>query len=218
MNLKEIFNKAENGVLDYDQFQAACKEEGIKLADLSSGDYVSKKKYEDDLVAKDSQISTLNDTIVKRDTDLQNLKNQLTEAGNDVEKLNQLSTDLSALQNKYDDDVRNYQQQLQKQAYEFAVKEYANTKQFTSNAARRDFINSMIAKELKMDGDKILGADDFVSSYSMDNEDAFYREPDIEPEVNDFEESLPQFVGQTPGSEVPDEGFQFNFTGVRQHD
>lgn len=220
MNLKQLFENAENGTLTYDQFAAAVKEAGMKLADLSSGDYVSKKKYDDDLGAKDSQISTLNDTIAQRDTDLEGLRTQLSAAGTDAEKLNQLSTDLSNLQSKYDADVENYKNQLQKQSYEFAVREFAGTKNFTSNAAKRDFINSMIAKELKMDNGKILGADDFVSTYSADNEDAFVVEStDPEPEPTP-EAVLPRFAESTPGNSdgSSDGGFQFNFTGVRAHD
>lgn len=215
-SLKELFEKAENGMLTHNQFVAACKEAGLKLVDISTGDYVSKKKYDDELAAKDNQISTLNTTISQRDEDLNGLKVKLADAGNDVEKLTQLSNDFNSLQGKYDADIKNYQTQLAKQAYEFAVKEFAGSKKFTSNAAKRDFVNSMIAKELKMDGDKILGADDFVTAYSADNADAFVVEVD-EP---DYEQELPQFVGSTKGTEAPEDngGFKFNFTGVRAHD
>ena len=219
MSLKELFEKAEGGVLTYDQFVAAYKEAGMKLADLSTGDYVAKKKFDDEMASKDSQISTLNETIAQRDTDLDGLKIKLSEAGNDIEKLNKLSSDLTSLQSKYDSDVQSYKAQLAKQAYEFAVKDFASTKTFTSKAAKRDFINSMIAKELKMDGDKILGADDFVNAYSADNEDAFFVEVDPEPEDNSSKQSLPQFIDSTPGNDSgSSEGFHFNFTGVRSHD
>ena len=219
MNLKDLFGKSEDGVLSYDQFQEACKEAGIKLADLSTGDYVSKKKFDDELEALNSQITSLNDTISQRDTDLEGLKTQLTAAGTDAEKLAQLTNDFSGLQSKYDEDVKSYKAQLKKQAYEFAVKEFANTKQFTSNAAKRDFINSLIAKELKMEDGKILGADDFVASYSTDNADAFYVENNEPEPENDNNQQLPQFVNPTPGNNAPEEGgFHFNFTGVRSQD
>lgn len=213
MDLKAIFERGENGALNYEQFMAVCKEGGIKLADLSGGEYVAKKKYEDELVSKDSQITKLNETIAQRDKDLAGLQTKLQEAGNDTAKLTQLSTDLTNLQGKYDADIKNYQQQLAKQSYEFAVKEFANSKNFSSKAAKRDFINSMIAKDLKMDGDKILGAEDFINSYSTENEDAFVTEYEIPPA-----ESAPQFIAPTPGTDTSDNnGFSFNFTGVRAH-
>lgn len=217
MNVKEIFGKAEDGTLTLEQFEELAKE--CKFVDLNEGNYISKKKFEDELKSRDEQINILNETIGARDTDLEGLKKQLTEAGTDADKLNSLSSDFDNLQKKYNDDVKSYKEQLKKQAYEFAVKDFANSKQFTSNAAKRDFIQSMISKELKMDGDKILGADDFVNSYSIDNSDAFYTEP--KPQDVEAQSSKPQFVNSTVGTEVVgdnDGGFNFNFVGVRPHD
>lgn len=163
--IKELFDKAENGTLTYEQFEQACKGANIKLANLSTGEYVSKQKYDDD-------IST-------RDTDLKNVQKQLEKVNGDSEKLKTVTADLASLQDKYN-----------AQAYEFSVKEYANGKKFTSNAAKRDFVNSMIAKNLKVENGKIIGADDFVTAYSADNADAFATEKAQEPKK-------PQFVGNT---------------------
>lgn len=217
MNLKEIFDKAENGTLTYAQFEALAKESGAKFTDISEGKYVSKSKYDDDLAAKDTQIQTLNSTIGTRDTDLADLKSKLEAAGTDAEKLTTLTNDFTALQGKYDADVKNYKAQLKKQAYEFAVKEFAGTKKFTSNAAKRDFINSMIAKNLTMEKDKIMGADDFVAAYSSDNADAFVVE-----ESKETVKPKPTFVSPTQGAEDTQtpSGFSgaFHFQGVRPHD
>lgn len=208
--LKELFN---GQALTFEQLQSAVQEKGYKLADLSKGDYVSKNKFDDAIKAKDNEINTLNGTIATRDTDLADLNAKLSAAGTDAEKLSQLSTEFSSLQTKYDNDVKSYKEQLKKQAYEFAVKDFANSKNFTSKAAKRDFINSMIAKDLKMDKDIILGAEDFVKAYSVDNEDAFVAEPSIP------EKSKPQFVSPTISeSQVANGGLfdnAFNFTGVR---
>ena len=101
---------------------------------------------------------------------------------------------------------------MAKQAYEFAVKEFAGTKKFTSNAAKRDFVQAMIAKDLKLENDTIIGADDFVKIYSNDNADAFVVD-------NPTPDNKPKFTNPTPGAgETPSEnGFikAFNFTGVR---
>jgi hypothetical protein len=217
MNVKDLFEKGENGMLSYEQFKQLASEAKAKFVDLSEGAYVSKDKYTDDLAAKDNQISTLNADIQKRDTDLADLNAKLTSAGNDVEKLNQVSTDLTNLQNKYQADVASYKAQLEQQAYEFAVKDFANAQSFTSNAAKRDFINSMVGKRLTMSEGKIMGADDFVAEYTQNNADAFVVK---EPEPSN-PEPKPQFVTKTPG--LNDNGadsnlFSFNFTGVRSHD
>jgi hypothetical protein len=217
--LKDFFEKAENKTLTFEQFTDACSKANIKLANLSNGDYVSKSKYLDDIKAKDNQIDTLNGTISTRDTDLATIKKQLEDAGVDAQKLSTLSTDLSTLQGKYDNDIKQYQDQLAKQAYEFAVKEFASTKKFTSNAAKRDFINSMISENLKIKDDKIMGADDFVTSYTTENSDAFVVEDVKEKEPT---ASLPSFVQPTSSSDTSTGsdlgGFKFNFTGVRKRD
>lgn len=159
--------------LTYDQFERAVGGSGMKLADLSGGGYVSKSKYETDLAAKDGQIQTLNAAISQRDTDLADVRSQLSAAGADAGKLSALNTQLTDLQAKYDADTKAYQDKLNAQAYEFAVREYAGQHSFTSNAAKRDFINSMIAKGLQMEDGKLIGADDFKEAYSAENADAF---------------------------------------------
>ena len=197
MTIKEVFEKAENGTLTYAQFEELTKES--KFADLSTGDYVSKRKYEDELASKDNQINTLNGTIKDRDKDLETLKTKLTEAGTDAEKLNGLTADFANLQNKYDADVKNYKEQLKKQAYDFAVKEFAATKEFSSGAARRDFVEQLRKANLKMEGDKILGADDFVELYKKDNADAFIVKQDPAPTPG----PKPTFTQPTGGTEPP---------------
>jgi hypothetical protein len=210
MNVKELFDRAENGTLNYEQFTTLTKEANAKFVDLSEGAYVSKSKYEDEIKAKDNAIETLNSTLSIRNGDLETVKKQLEDAGVDSQKLTELSANLSNLQAKYDADTTQYKEKLAKQAYEFAVKEFANTQKFTSNAAKRDFINSLTAKSLVMENDKILGADDFVKTYAESNSDAFVTETETKTQ--------PTFVQPTnsPTSSVNDSPFHFNFTGVRE--
>ena len=217
MTIKELFDKAENGALTYEQFEKLTKDSGAKFADLSTGAYVSKDKFDNEVSSKDNQINTLNETIKSRDKDLKDLKTQLKDAGTDTQKLADLETQLGNLQTQYKTDTDNYKAQLSKQAYEFAVKDFANGKKFSSNAAKRDFISSMIAKDLKMEGDKIIGADDFVSMYSNENADAFIVEqPKQEPQTP------PPTFSKTvnPNTEQPKSDntnpFNFHFMGVRQ--
>lgn len=196
MTIKEIFDKAEDGTLTYEQFTELAKD--AKFADLATGEYVSKRKYEDELSGKDGQISTLNDTISNRDKDLKALKAQLEEAANadgaDKEALEKLTADMASLQDKYNSDMKAYKKQLDEQSYEFAVKEYANGIEFSSAAAKRDFVNQMRNAGLKMEGGKILGADDYKEMYASENADAFtvHEEPTPEPST-----PLPKFVDGT---------------------
>ena len=222
MTIKELWEKAqtEDGTLTLEQFEGLAKANNVKFADVTDGKYVSINKYQDDLKAKDTEINGLNDTIKSRDTDLADLQKQLGEAGTDAGKLEELNTSLSALQTKYDTDTKALQDRLTKQGYEFAVREFAATKNFSSGAAKRDFINQMIERNLKMskDGKSIMGAEDFVTEYSTDNADAFIVDTPSDPEP-DYE--LPQFVAPTQGSVDMQQdvtgGFAdaFHFTTVR---
>lgn len=193
--LKELFAKAESGALTYEQFAEAAKASGLKLADLAKGEYVAKKKYEDDLKGKDSIIADLNATIDTRNTDLQSIQEKLDKAGTDSAMIENLSGELSKLQAKYDNDTAEYQSKLQKQAYEFAVKEFANNQSFSSNAAKRDFINSMLNKELPMENGNIMGANDYMAEYAKDNGDAFVTKKDLEPENKN--NNQPRFAATT---------------------
>lgn len=192
--LKELFDKAENGALTYAEFSSAIKSNGYKLADLSKGEYVAKKKYEDDLSGKDSIITDLNATIEQRNQDLQSIQEKLDKAGTDSAMIENLSGELSELQAKYDNATNEYQTKLQKQAYEFAVKDFANNQSFSSNAAKRDFINSMLSKELPMENGNIMGASDYMAEYAKENSDAFVVAKDPEPAKSD---NLPKFAGAT---------------------
>lgn len=221
MNVKELFDKAENGVLTYEQFAELAKNSNAKFVDLSEGGYVSKNKFDAELEAKAKEIETLSGTISTRDTDLETLKKQLEDAGADTTKLNELTTKFQELQGKYDADSKAYKKQLQEQAYEFAVREFAGTKNFSSQAAKRDFIQSMIAKQLKMENNSILGAEDFVNAYTENNHDAFIEELDIDEYAHD-NDNAPQFVDTTPGVDAtgsgdPTGGFlnSMHFTPIR---
>jgi len=211
--LKNIFATAENGQMTYDQLTSALTAKGIKIANLSDGGYVSKQKYDDELKARDTRITTLDETIKTRDADLQKLQTSLD--GADVDSLKKASKDLADLQKKYDKETKAYEAQLSQQAYEFAVREFAGSKNFTSKAAKRDFVKSMIAENLTMKDGKIIGADDFVSSYQKENDDAFVVEQTSAPA-----EPKPTFVASTAQSTSASEdqtgGFAsaFHFTPI----
>lgn len=183
--LKDLFAKAENGALTYDQFAEGVKTAGYKLADLSKGEYVAKKKYEDDLSGKDSIIADLNATIGTRDTDLKSLQEKLDKAGTDSAMIENLSGELTKMRSEYDAAKKEYTDKLNKQAYEFAVKEFAGEQSFSSNAAKRDFINSMIAKSLPMENGNIMGAKDYMAEYAKENSDAFVKKAEPAPEGNE---------------------------------
>ena len=216
MNLKDLFDKAEGGVLTYDQLMALAQENKSKFVDLSEGKYVDKQKYDDDLSARDTRIKTLDDTLKTRETDLGNLRTQLENAGTDADKLSQLTSEFTSLQNKYDKDTKAYEKQLKDQAYNYAVRDFANQQKFTSQAAKRDFIKTMLEKNFTIENDVIVGASDFVTAYTKDNADAFV----VEQPAPGAGADKPHFVDTTNPAGAPagaPNPFNFNFVGVRPH-
>ena len=197
------------GALSFDDFVKACQTAKFNLVDLSKGEYISKNKYNDEIQANKTTIEQLQQTIKDRDKDIKDIKKQLGEASTDADKLTKLQADLDNLQAKYTTDTQAFETRLSKQAYEFAAKEFAGTQKFTSKAAKREFINALIA------GDTIVGANDFVKAYKAENEDSFVKEePKTEPTT-----PTPKFAGATGGQEPPKSTdpnqFNFSFMGVR---
>lgn len=210
--LKELFGEE---ALTFEQLSAKVTERGFKIADLSTGNYVAKKKYTDDLEARDTQISDLQGQITTRDSDLKALKKQIEEADSE-NKIADLTTQLTKLQGDYKTAKSDYEAKLSKQSYEFAVKEFANGQQFSSKAAKKTFINDMLNAQLSLKNDTIIGANDFLDAYKVDNADSFITaNPEPTPEPNPAEPK-PTFVLPTPPAPAPDDNpFSFNFAGVR---
>lgn len=218
-NLKEFFDAMEDGKLTFQQFVEACRDGGLKLVDLSEGGYVSKQKYVDELNAANEKVNTLNENLTSRDNDLAELQSKLEEAGTDAEKLTTLSNDFTSLKEKYDAEVKDYKTQLKKQAYEFAIKQHAGELNFSSEAAKRDYINQAISKDMKMDGESIIGISDFDAIYNQNNGDAFVVE-DVNDSNEDESSNMPHFVDSTNGFDQfnsdPTGGFAsaMNFTPI----
>ena len=216
--LKALF---ENGALTWEQFSEAVNAKGYKVADLSTGNYVSKQKYDNDIQTRDTTISDLNGQISTRDTDIAGLKQQIEDGGKDNDtKISELTNKINTLQTNYDTQKNDYEKRISAMNYEYAVKDFASTKKFSSDAAKRDFINQMISANLTMQDKSIMGAEDFAKKYKESNSDAFIVE-EPKPQEPKKEPDKPMFIQPTPPQPAPsDNAFinAFNFTGVRPHD
>lgn len=165
------------------EFEARLKSHPeIKLANLAGGAYVAKAKYDDDIRTKDTNIKTLTDTIGERDKTLGELKKQLESAGTDAQALKELQGRFTALETQAADDKKNYEAALKKAVYKGVCKDFANGLKFKSKADKEHFINSMIAKDMEMDGEKIIGAADYLEAYKTEYADSFVTEEEKKPE------------------------------------
>lgn len=162
------------------------KTKHVRFADLSEGGYVSRSKYDDKISGLEQQVTDLQGQIEQRDTDLAGLNEQLTAAQVDAGQLAEAQKQLSTLQSKYDKDSKAWEAKNAQQAYEYAIRNKANELNFTSAAAKKDFIREAIAQEFKQDGDVLMGYTDFVAKYQENDPGAFVVEqpapaPDPEP-------------------------------------
>lgn len=139
-----------------------------------------------------------NTDIAQRDTDLATLQEKLKSAGADADKLLNLQTDFDNLQTTYNTAKADYEKQLAKQAYDFAIRENVANLKFSSNSAKKAFISDLTAKNLSMENGKILGFDDFVNAYKEQDAGAFVVDDDTEGS-----KPKPTFSGKT--TPTPDE-------------
>lgn len=159
--------------------------------ELVRGKLTNAEKERDDIKAK-------YDTDIKqRDTDLKTLQVQLKDAGIDKVKLEELQNSVTDWQTKYTTAKQEYDTQIAKQKYEFAVKENVEKLKFSSNSAKKAFLSDLLSKELKMENDKILGFTDFVDAYKETDADAFAQETTMEPDVNTTSTSKPKFADKS---------------------
>lgn len=151
--LKELFGEE---ALTFSQLEEKLKDnKEIKLANLASGQYIDKKKFED----KVNELTTANQTI----TDLQNAAKKFD--GVDVDKL---KTDFANLETKYNTDIE-------------AVKVDALLTETLIDAKARNprMLKKMLDMSLvKRDGDKLLGVTEQLDALKKSDAYAF----DIEEE------------------------------------
>ncbi len=192
----------------------------VKFVDLSEGGYVGKNKFDDRVNSLSSQVDTLQKQIGQRDTDMADLQAKLAAATADGTKLIEAQESLKTLQTQYAKDKTDWETRMNAQAYEFKVRELTNGLSFTSKAAKNEFLRSAIAKNFQMEGEKVLGFDDYVKAYQESDPTAFVAKAD--PAGAGGNENTPKLdivLGAQGNNPKPNEaGFGFHFQGVRPHE
>lgn len=179
--LKKLFDGADG--LTYDALAEKVKAAGMKIVDLSGGGYVGKDKFDAKTGELNRTIQDLQGQITQRDADLSSLNERLTAAQTDAGKLKEAQDALTAAQARYEADKTAWEQDTAKRAYESAVRLASAGLKFSSAAARRAFEADAIAKALPMEGDKLLGLDDYVKSYRETDPGAFMPDEPAAPQT-----------------------------------
>ena len=170
------------------------KEYDEKELIINDGSYIPKSKFD-----------SLNET--KKD-----LENQLKETNDKVQELSKVDTEelnqkIADLQKKYEEDTKALTEKYEAREYDIKLNDYAKDLKFSSNSARKSFMNDLKAKELKFEDDKLVGFDDFVDSYKETDPTAFVEEKKEEPSVtvntgdshNDKEDTDDAFINKIMG-------------------
>lgn len=182
--LKALF---ENGQLTYEQLAAKVKEAGLNVVNIADGAYVSRNKYNDKTGALEAQVKGLQEQLTQRDADLTELNEKLTAAQADAGQLAEAQKQITALQSKYDRDSRAWEERNAQQAYEYAVRTAAGKEKFSSTAAQKMFVAEAIKQGFKLDGETLLGYNDFLAKYKAEDPGAFAAEtppaPDPAPKI-----------------------------------
>lgn len=134
----------------------------IKLADLSAGEYVSKDKFKAAETARDdykARLTQANDKIKEFE-------------GLDIDAVKKEAADWKQKAEQAEKDAAEKVHALE---YDTAVKEYVGGITFSSEAAKRAFVADLKAKELKLEGGKLLGADDFKAEMQKADPSAFAK-------------------------------------------
>lgn len=109
------------------------------------------------------------------------LQEQLSAANNQIKEFQSMNIDeikasAAAWQEKYAASEKAWNEKLAGLKYEAAAKDAIADIKFSSNSARRAFLNDLKAKNLPLENDKITGFSDFLESYKESDPDAFVSE------------------------------------------
>lgn len=181
-----------------------------------NGEDIEKAKGNLDQVKE--QLQGLQADITKRDADLKALQEQLTAAQTDAGKLadvqgqlTSLQTDYTAKQQEWEAKEKSWREETAKRDYSSAVKAEMGKLKFSSSAASRDFERGVIDAKLQLDGEKLIGFNDFVDKWKGENADAFAPEtpPAPQPAQGGTYPLPPKGAGAQGGS-TSSFGFHFN--------
>lgn len=138
----------------------------VRFTDLSEGNYVSKEKF---------------DTKV---TELKGVQQQLTDANKEIQSYKDMDIEgvkksAQEWETKYNTDTQALKDQIAQQERSHQTDRYLDTVGLKPGAMYRDFVKKAFeAKEFKLEGEKFLGADDFIAGLKKDPDykDAFVQD------------------------------------------
>lgn len=138
----------------------------VRFTDLSEGNYVSKEKFD----TKVTELKGVQQQLADANKEIQSYKDM------DIEGVKKSSKDW---EEKYNKDTQALKDQIAAQERSHQTDRYLDTVGIKPGAMYREFVKKAFeSKEFKLDGEKFLGADEFIASLKTnpDYKDAFIQE------------------------------------------
>lgn len=156
MNLKELLGEDL-----YNQVKEKLGDK--KELFVNDGTYIPKSKFDN-----------LNEEKKK-------IKEQLDEANTKIEELSKvkaedLQKEIDDWKKKYEDDTKALNENIAKREREYIVNNLIRDLNFSSESAKKAFTNELTSKDLKIEDGKLIGFDDYLSSYKKNDPKAFVEE------------------------------------------
>ena len=154
--------------------------QGLKIEGLEEGlpkaiiDEIM-AEYGQDFKEKEKQIETLT-------TEKDGIQQQLEEANKQIQSfkdidVENLNNQIAEWETKYNQDTENLKNELSKKDYDYKLKDLTNSLKFSSNGAKRAFLEDLKEKGLEFNEDgELEGFEDFTKSYQETDPDAFLKE------------------------------------------
>ena len=115
-----------------------------------------------------SQLSEKDKLIEEANVQIENFK------GMDVEGIKKAADEYKAKYEQAAAEAKTketeYQQKLAEQAYEFKLNETVSTLKFPNELTKNAFVNELKAKKLPLEGEKLLGFDDYIKEVGEKNQ------------------------------------------------
>lgn len=160
--LRKLFAEGES--LTFDQLKAKIEADtNLKIINLMDGGYVSKQKLDDKI------------------TELTGVKQQLTDANAEIQSYKDMDIDgikksAADWEQKYVADTKALQEKLATQQTEFAAKTYLRGFKFTDPMVEEAVFRQFMEKKFVMEGDKFLGADEYMAEMQKQHPAIFVAE------------------------------------------
>ena len=211
--LKELFGTTKDGqaealTLAQLEEKIAAAGDKFKIVNIADGGFISKEKYD----KKDLELKGVKDQLAEANTTIQSYRDM------DIDGIKKSAADWQA---KYEADTKTLQEKLTAQETEFAAKTYLGGFKYANDLVRDAIYAKFMAKNFVREGDKFLGADDFMAEMKkqypsgfVSDEPAPKPEPESTPAPTPAQNPVPYFSPQKPS--VPS-GKKRSLQEIMQH-